>query len=111
MNKIKKDKLYDEQIELINISMDILKKWLSKYKKDDKYKHLFYEKSIPAHISQVLLSTKNKISFKPLLDKIKTKHWLSTHLATTLIRDYWYSEVIRNWKELADYYHKYRKRK
>jgi|GEM_PF-2866650 hypothetical protein len=104
MNTIKENNLYDKQIELIDVAIDILKERFKEYREDEEYSYLFYNKTIPPHIWQILLTTKNKINFKPLIERIKEKYGFSTHMTRTLIHHYGYSDVLKNGKELQKQY-------
>ena len=93
---MKDKKFYDTQKELIDLAMVILKEWFEDYKYDERYKHLFYVKWVPPHISQPLQALRSKIAFKPIYEKIEGELDITHHNAKNLIKNYWISYTLQN---------------
>ena len=97
MNKIK---FYEDQLELINKTLSLLRSWFASSrldkKRSSKYEYLMYRHNIPPHIYQPLNAIKRKLEAKieyyPALKWIKVTHqqWIK------LIRYFWYSFILNN---------------
>ncbi len=92
---------YEAQKEMIDITLNVLKFELKKYKRDPRFQWLFYDnKDIPSHILQPLQSLKNKIMFKPVYTKIEQDLHLSHFKAKKLIENYWFSYILNHVEEI-----------
>lgn len=89
----------ERQIELLELSKDILKKHFTKMKQDEefleKYWELFFNKRLPPHLSQPIDALKAKLSIKPAVEKVAEIHNISWFEARKLIKNLWYSEALK----------------
>ncbi len=96
-----KNKFYENQKELIDVAIEILRKEMPKYKEE--YGHLFYNKNVPPHIFQPLQALKNKITFKPIFEKIEKELDISHRKAKSLVEYFWFSVVISNLEKIKPF--------
>lgn len=95
----------DKQIELIDISIKILRDWFAELKENDpefceRYSELLYAKHCPPHIKQNLDALKSKISFKKVYHVVEKELWIRTYLLKRLTQNYWFNYILSNRKKI-----------
>ncbi len=95
---------YKKQVELLDISLEILTNGFNnKWKNfNDKYKELLYRHIIPPHIYQPITALRNKIQSK--IEYYHVLDWLEVPHAqwVFLIRTFWCSFIIENKNKIRE---------